>query len=105
MLQYPEIPGPAKVPLGRSCIAFSKYDGSNLRFEWTPKRGWYKFGTRTQLVNASHPVFGPAVPMFVDLFGAEVVRRVRDEYRGMEPRHCLRRILWREKLRGRAHPR
>ncbi len=41
MLAYPEIPGPAKAPLGRPCIAFAKYDGSNLRFEWTPKRGWH----------------------------------------------------------------
>lgn len=26
--------------------AFDKLDGSNIRFEWSRKRGFYKFGTR-----------------------------------------------------------
>lgn len=65
MLQYPEIPGSSKAPLGKPCIAFYKYDGSNLRFEWTPKRGWYKFGSRTQLINQTDPILGPAIPYFL----------------------------------------
>lgn len=85
MLQYPEILGSSKAPLGKPCIAFVKYDGSNLRFEWTPKRGWYKFGTRTQLFSEGDPTFGIAIPMFKGLFkvdddpsmGTEIVRRVR----------------------------
>jgi hypothetical protein len=84
MLSYPSIDGSSKAPLGKPCMAFYKYDGSNLRFEWQPKQGWYKFGTRTQLFNATSPTFGPAIPRFVNTMGADIVARVRDEYRGMQ---------------------
>lgn len=43
---------------------FDKIDGSNLRFEWTKKRGWFKFGTRRGLFDESDPIFGEAVHMF-----------------------------------------
>src|ERR1700690_1542048 len=32
--------------------AFDKLDGSNIRAEWNPKKGFYKFGTRTQLIDS-----------------------------------------------------
>jgi hypothetical protein len=38
MQQYPSIDGSGKAPLGVPCIAFYKYDGSNLRWEWSPKQ-------------------------------------------------------------------
>lgn len=41
---YPKIPGSAKVPF-EDCVAFVKYDGSNLHWQW--QRGqWVQFGTR-----------------------------------------------------------
>ena len=43
---------------------FDKIDGSNLRFEWTKKRGWYKFGTRTRLFDETDQIFGVAIPIF-----------------------------------------
>lgn len=46
------------------CIAFYKYDGSNLRFEWSHKTGWFKYGTRTRLLHASDPDFGSAIELF-----------------------------------------
>jgi len=64
MEQYPEIPGARKAPIGEKCIAFYKYDGSNLRWEWSKKRGWHKFGTRTELFAPEHPLWGQAVPLF-----------------------------------------
>ena len=64
MEQYPEIPGVKRAPLGEKCIAFTKYDGSNLRWEWSKKRGWHKFGTRTELFAANHPLWGKALPLF-----------------------------------------
>ena len=36
--------------LGQRCIAFEKLDGSNVRFEWSGKQGWYKFGTRKTMI-------------------------------------------------------
>jgi hypothetical protein len=40
--------------------AFDKLDGSNIRAEWNPKKGFYKFGTKTQLIDSSS-VFGKAI--------------------------------------------
>ncbi len=40
---------------------FDKLDGSNIRAEWSKKKGFYKFGSRTQLIDTNHPVFSDAV--------------------------------------------
>jgi hypothetical protein len=84
MQQYPSIEGSSKAPLGVPCIAFYKYDGSNLRWEWNPKKGWFKFGTRTQLFDASHEVFGKAIPIFLNGMADEVLRRVKDFDRNVQ---------------------
>jgi hypothetical protein len=84
MKQYPEIPGSTKAPLGRPCLAFYKYDGSNLRWEWSPKKGWYKFGTRTQLFDQSNPLFGQAIPIFFSAMGDEIVYRCKQVERGVQ---------------------
>lgn len=62
--QYPSIPGRQSAPIGEECIAFEKYDGSNLRFEYNRKKGWYKFGTRTRLFDKNDRVFGDAIDIF-----------------------------------------
>jgi len=79
MQQYPSIEGSSKAPVGKSCIAFYKYDGSNLRWEWNPKKGWFKFGTRTQLFDHTHEIFGEAIPIFMDTMADELVRRIKDD--------------------------
>ena len=67
MKDYPSIPHlVASGLLGKSFHTFAKVDGSNLRAQWNPKRGFYKFGTRTQLLSPSDSVFGPALPLFHD---------------------------------------
>ena len=77
MLQYPSILGSAKSPLGKPCIAFVKYDGSNLRWEWSPKKGWNKFGTRHQMFDASTPLFNQAIPIFMEELADELVYRTK----------------------------
>ena len=47
-----------------NAYVFDKLDGSNLRFEWSKKKGWYKFGTRSRLFDQSDWQFGRAIPMF-----------------------------------------
>jgi hypothetical protein len=42
---------------------FDKLDGSNLRFEWKRKGGWYKYGTRHRLFDATDPGFGSAIEL------------------------------------------
>ena len=84
MQQYPSIVGSSKSPVGVPCIAFYKYDGSNLRWEWSPKKGWHKFGTRTRLFDATDEEFKQAIPLFLNGMGDEVIRRIKEEYRGIE---------------------
>jgi RNA ligase-like protein len=44
-LAYPKIPGSKNCPAGR-CVAFEKYDGTNLHWVWERGFGWISFGTR-----------------------------------------------------------
>ena len=50
MLHYPKIPGSRSSPSGR-CVAFEKYDGTNLHWEWDRDFGWHSFGTRRDSFN------------------------------------------------------
>lgn len=76
MLQYPSILGVKKMPLGMPCIAFYKYDGSNLRFEWSPKKGWHKYGSRTQMIDRKNETFGGAIELFHDTMGSTIIERI-----------------------------
>ncbi len=40
---------------------FEKLDGTNIRSEWSAKRGFYKFGTRKGLFGETHRLFGTAI--------------------------------------------
>lgn len=50
----------------RELYTFDKLDGSNLRFEWSRKTGWFKFGTRKRLFDKNDPIFGEAIPLFMN---------------------------------------
>lgn len=80
MKSYPSIPS-IKVAgkYGESCTAFYKYDGSNLRFSFSPKKGWRKFGTRTRLFDRTDPDFGEAVDLFLNNFGTKLENIFKSE--------------------------
>lgn len=63
MIEYPSIINSSKAPR-KSCVAFDKIDGSNLRFKYTLKQGFALFGSRTQLIDESHPHLGQGVTLF-----------------------------------------
>lgn len=63
MIEYPSMQNSSKAP-HKSCIAFEKYDGSNARVKWTQKKGFSLFGSRTQLIDASHPHLGGLIEVF-----------------------------------------
>jgi hypothetical protein len=50
VLHYPKIPGSRQAPLGK-CVAFEKYDGTNLHWDWDRDFGWHSFGTRRDAFN------------------------------------------------------
>lgn len=62
---------------------FDKIDGSNLRFEWSPKRGWYKFGTRRRLFDESDSVFGAAIALWNETFAEALSNHAaKERWRG-----------------------
>lgn len=71
MKHYPSIQHSSKAPR-QPCYAFIKYDGSNLRFEWSKKQGWHKFGTRNLLFDETSPVFGEAIPLFLQKYADDL---------------------------------
>jgi len=85
MKAYWEVPGPSKAPHA-PCLAFSKLDGSNLRFEWSKKNSWHKFGTRHELFDATSKQWGSAIHVFNETYADDLARVFRDrkEYREVE---------------------
>lgn len=58
--------------MGAPVIAFDKLDGSNIRVEWSKKRAFYKYGTRTQMLDKTNPTFGPAINIFEEKYFDEL---------------------------------
>src|SRR5579885_1806230 len=81
MKSYPSIPASTGTSFKELTDAwvFAKPDGSNLRFEWSKKRGWYKYGTRTRLFDASDPGFGKAIELWKE--PEEVIVKVAKDER------------------------
>ena len=84
-ITYPSIAGPAFAHLGSPCVAFEKYDGSNLRFFWDQKRGWHSSGTRYRWFKAATPTFGAAIELFQLQYAKGISDTLRRfiEYRGV----------------------
>ncbi len=83
MTRYPSIEGPNFDLIDQPCIAFHKYDGSNLQFKWTQKEGWCQFGTRKRTINAENPLFGSAISLFQSKYADQILSSMRKhkEYR------------------------
>lgn len=74
MIEYPSIINSSKAPR-ENCVAFDKLDGSNIRVKWTKKKGFDLFGSRTQLIDQTHPHLGEVVPIFLKNF-AEPLEKI-----------------------------
>ena len=69
MKTYPTI---TSIPTNQSIYAFDKLDGSNIRAEWDKKRGFYKFGSRKQLIGADDETLGQSREMIVDTYADDL---------------------------------
>lgn len=67
----------SRIARSTPCYAFSKLDGSNLRVEWSKKQGFSKFGTRQELFDATHSIFGEAVTRWTDDVGPQVLKHLK----------------------------
>lgn len=73
MKAYPSIT--TKIDFSQKYHIFDKLDGSNIRAEWSPKQGFYKFGSRTQLLTPDQAPLYPSIESFNELHGEELHRR------------------------------
>lgn len=58
---------------------FDKLDGSNIRAEWNKKKGFYKFGSRTQLIDKNSPVLGESIDLIVEGYTEDLSKRFVDK--------------------------
>jgi len=69
MKTYPSI---TSIPTNQPIYAFDKLDGSNIRGEWNKKRGFYKFGSRTQLIGEDDKTLGPSRELIMDTYADDL---------------------------------
>jgi len=87
MKWYPHMFGTGaafKTPWGEHCIAFNKLDGSNLRFEWSKKQGWYKFGTRNRMFDRTDKEYGQSIDLFMKKYGDGLTKVMTDKFPKVE---------------------
>lgn len=79
---------------GLPIIAFDKLDGSNLRFEYSQKRGFYKFGTRNMIIDGSHPEFGFAIELFLKKYSNSLTKIFKSkDYRNVLSFTCFAELV------------
>jgi RNA ligase len=81
-------------PIGSYCYAFEKYDGSNIRSEWSRKlskktnftNGFGKFGSRNQMITHINQQFGEATEIFMDKYSEDLDKTFRTDklFRGVD---------------------
>ena len=83
MKKYPKIEY-IKDIIGREGTIFDKLDGSNLRFEWNRKKGWFKFGTRNNLMDKDYLELGVGIEIFLNKYGEDLSKVFVDKYKKVE---------------------
>ncbi len=84
MKTYPSIDGPSKAP-HEPCIAFLKYDGSNIRVEWNRKTGFTKFGSRKCMFDETSKWFGSVIPIFRETWEDRLAKVLKHkDFRGLK---------------------
>lgn len=58
---------------------FDKLDGSNLRFEWSRKQGWHKYGTRRRMFDETDEQFKHAIPIFHNTIAQQAEKIAKEE--------------------------
>lgn len=77
MKAYPSISKDIRTDV--NIFAFDKLDGSNIRAEWSKKKGFYKFGTKTRLLGTDDPIFGEAIGLIHKTYGESLTKVFKDE--------------------------
>ena len=79
---------------GLPIIAFDKLDGSNIRMEYSHKRGFYKFGTRNMMIDEKSEPFGFAINLFLEKYNEGLCRLFKTkEYRNILSFVCFAELV------------
>lgn len=79
MKSYPSIPYWKAGHFGQPAYVFEKLDGTQIRAEWTKKRGWDKFGSKGQLIDDTSE-WSNMIEVFMQTHGDELPRLFQSEY-------------------------
>lgn len=79
MKSYPSIPHWKEGIWGEKVYAFDKLDGSNIRAEWSKKRGWYKFGSRNVLLTSEQGILNKSIDLFNEKYADALERKFKDD--------------------------
>jgi len=111
MLHYPKIPSSRKCPQSR-CIAFEKYDGTNLHWDWDRDFGWHSFGTRRDEFNLTeagvmeferaHANLAGCAALFEDTLAESITQVFRESanYRDYQNLKVFTEFLGRQSFAG-----
>jgi hypothetical protein len=79
---------------GLSVIGFDKLDGSNLRFEYSQKRSFYKAGSRNMMIDEKHEQFGFAVDLFKHKYEEALTKVFKSKhYRNSQSFVCFAELI------------
>ncbi|MBE9118672.1 hypothetical protein IQ249_22540 [Lusitaniella coriacea LEGE 07157] len=70
MKQYPSIRQSRK---SFQAYVFDKLDGSNLRFSWNRRQGWYEYATRTRNLPIDHKLYKIGYEYFFNVYADIIV--------------------------------
>ena len=101
MKQYPSI-GYFGDYLGTATIGFEKIDRSNLRFEYSHKRGFYKFGTKKMMIDEGTEIFGKGISIFLNKYSDELTKIFKSKnYRNIQSFVCFAEFIGKKTEFGR----
>jgi len=64
---------------GVTAYVFDKLDGSNIRAEWSRKKGFHKFGSRNRLIGSDQPFLPESIPIIQDKYAEDPSRIFKDQ--------------------------
>ena len=87
MKEYPSIE--TRIRNDIKAFLYPKYDGSCIRACWTPKRGFYKFGSRTQLISDTDKPLGEAISLLNNKYNECLSKAFTDKLPKIESVMCF----------------
>lgn len=86
---------------GLPIVAFDKLDGSNIRCEFSQKRGFYKFGTRRVMMDRTNEDFGFSIDLFLNKYGEGLEKIFKSkEYRSIQSFVCFAELVGKKSAFG-----